>query len=67
MLAAMGYVTPEVSGKPPGYLGLSTGLKFADVPNCFGAISQVPAAGWGQILASMSFSAVSLRQEAGTP
>merc|ERR1712060_755635 len=39
MLATMGYITP------------SAGLKFADIPNGLAAISKVPAAGWGQIVA----------------
>merc|ERR1712232_1186465 len=51
MLAAMGYMTPEITGKWPGYLSPSSGLKFADIPNGLAAISKVPAAGWAQILA----------------
>eukprot|EP00438_Fugacium_kawagutii_P012353 Skav221984 [mRNA] locus=scaffold195:1160661:1167817:- [translate_table: standard] len=51
MLATMGYITPEITGKFPGYLSPSAGLKFADVPNGLAAISKVPAAGWGAILA----------------
>jgi len=54
MLATMGYITPEVVGKLPGYLSPSTGLKFADIPNGLGAIAKVPAAGWCQIIAYMS-------------
>merc|ERR1712019_131145 len=46
MLAAMGYITPELTGKLPGYLSPSTGLKFADIPIGLAAISKVPAAGW---------------------
>ncbi|CAK9099696.1 Caroteno-chlorophyll a-c-binding protein (Fragment), partial [Durusdinium trenchii] len=53
MLATMGYITPEITGKLPGYLSPSAGLKFADVPNGLAAVSKVPAAGWGQILAYM--------------
>ncbi|KAL9139511.1 Light-harvesting complex [Amphidinium carterae] len=53
MLAAMGYMTPEITGKFPGYLSPSMGLKFADVPNGLAAISKVPAAGWAQIAAYM--------------
>merc|ERR1712070_1344674 len=30
MLAAMGYITPEVAGKFPGYLSYSENLKFQD-------------------------------------
>merc|ERR1712064_265113 len=51
MLAAMGYITPEITGKLPGFLSPSMGLKFADVPNGLAAISKVPAAGWAQIVA----------------
>ncbi|CAK0798027.1 unnamed protein product [Prorocentrum cordatum] len=29
MLATMGYITPEITGKLPGYLSPSAGLKFA--------------------------------------
>eukprot|EP00445_Apocalathium_hangoei_P035413 CAMPEP_0203957476 /NCGR_PEP_ID=MMETSP0359-20131031/89322_1 /ASSEMBLY_ACC=CAM_ASM_000338 /TAXON_ID=268821 /ORGANISM="Scrippsiella Hangoei, Strain SHTV-5" /LENGTH=586 /DNA_ID=CAMNT_0050891329 /DNA_START=51 /DNA_END=1808 /DNA_ORIENTATION=- len=65
-LAAMGYITPEVTGKLPGYLSPSAGLKFADVPNGLAAISKVPAAGWGQILAYMAFCELSQDQSPGT-
>merc|ERR1712232_1437716 len=51
MLACMGYMTPEITGKWPGYLSPSAGLKFQDIPNGLAAISKVPAAGWAQILA----------------
>merc|ERR1719168_559426 len=47
----MGYITPELTGKLPGYLSPSAGLKFSDVPNGLGAISKVPVAGWAQIVA----------------
>ena len=57
----------EITGKFPGYLSPSAGLKFADVPNGLAAISKVPAAGWGQILAYMAFCEVSQDQSAGTP
>ena len=67
MLATMGYITPEITGKFPGYLSPSAGLKFADVPNGLAAISKVPAAGWGQILAYMAFCEVSQDQSPGTP
>merc|ERR1719362_2715384 len=33
MLAAMGYITPEITGKFPGYLSPSQSLTFDDVPN----------------------------------
>merc|ERR1712151_1078760 len=50
MLATMGYITPEVAGKFPGYLSPSKGLAFEDVPNGLAAISKVPALGWIQIV-----------------
>merc|ERR1711972_1081198 len=55
MLATMGYITPEITGKLPGYLSPSAGLKFADIPNGLAAISKVPAAGWAQIVAYFGF------------
>jgi hypothetical protein len=67
MLATMGYITPEITGKLPGYLSPSMGLKFADVPNGLAAISKVPAAGWAQILAYMAYCEVSQDQSPGTP
>merc|ERR1719310_612400 len=51
MLATMGYITPEITGKLPGNLSPSAGLKFSDVPNGLAAISKVPTAGWAQIAA----------------
>ena len=59
MLAAMGFMTPEITGKFPGYLSPSAGLKFADVPNGLAAISKVPALGWAQIIGYMGFVEVS--------
>merc|ERR1719291_200194 len=67
MLATMGYITPEITGKFPGYLSPSAGLKFADIPNGLAAISKVPAAGWGQIVAYAAFCELSQDQSAGTP
>ncbi|CAK0880837.1 unnamed protein product [Prorocentrum cordatum] len=67
MLATMGYITPEITGKLPGYLSPSAGLKFADVPNGLGAISKVPAAGWAQIAAYAAFCELSQNQAPGTP
>ncbi|CAK0869941.1 unnamed protein product [Prorocentrum cordatum] len=66
MLATMGYITPEITGKLPGYLSPSAGIKFADVPNGLGAISKVPAAGWAQIVAYGAFCELSQDQSAGT-
>merc|ERR1712084_177563 len=66
MLATMGYITPEITGKFPGFLSPSTGVKFADIPNGLAAISKVPAAGWGQIVAYCAFCELSQDQSAGT-
>merc|ERR1719191_2393316 len=43
------------------------GLKFADIPNGLGAISKVPLAGWGEILAYGAFCELSQDQSPGTP
>jgi len=67
MLAAMGYMTPELTGKLPGYLSPSMGIKFSDIPNGLGAVSKVPAAGWAQIFAYCAFCEVSQSQKPGTP
>merc|ERR1719370_2828487 len=66
MLATMGYIPPEITGKLPGFLSPSAGLKFADIPNGLAAISKVPAAGWGQIVAYCAFCELSQDQSAGT-
>jgi len=50
MLATMGYITPELTGKFPGMLSPSQGLTFDSIPNGLGAISKVPGLGWGQIV-----------------
>merc|ERR1719414_1513521 len=49
MLACMGYMTPEITGKLPGELSPSMGLKYSDIPNGLGAVPKVPIAGWVQI------------------
>merc|ERR1711948_217069 len=66
MLATMGYITPELTGKWPGYLSPSMGIKFADVPNGLGALSKVPALGWAQIIGYMAFCEISQDQSAGS-
>jgi len=50
MLATMGYITPELVGKFPGYLSPYYGVKYVDIPNGLAAISKVPLAGWFQIV-----------------
>merc|ERR1719379_1643800 len=49
MLATMGYITPELTGKFGGYISPSQGTKFEDIPNGLGAIGKVPFPGWLQI------------------
>merc|ERR1712060_340671 len=69
-LATMGYITPEITGKFPGYLSPSSGLKFADIPNGLAAISKVPALGWAQIVAYAGFCELSAGSDdwkTGTP
>jgi len=51
MLATMGYITPEIAGKWPGYISPSSELRFEDIPNGLAAISKVPGPGWLQIVA----------------
>merc|ERR1711879_780980 len=51
MLATMGYITPEITGKFPGYLSKSMDLKFEDIPNGLAAVSKIPSNGLFQIAA----------------
>merc|ERR1712203_497966 len=67
MLACMGYMTPEITGKFPGYLSPSMGVKFADIPNGLGALSKVPLAGWAQIFAYGAFCELTKDQKTGAP
>ena len=67
MLATLGYIAPEITGKLQGCLSPLAGSKFAVVPNSLAAISKVPAAGWGPILAHMVFCAVTQDQSADAP
>merc|ERR1740116_73250 len=55
MLATMGYITPELTGKWPGFLSPSENLKFADIPNGLAAISKVPFTGWVQMITYAGF------------
>merc|ERR1711897_34745 len=59
MLATMGYITPEVSGKFPGFLSPSQELTFNDIPNGLAAVSKVPTAGWAQIAAYAAYCEIS--------
>merc|ERR1712032_1769543 len=59
MLATMGYITPEITGKFPGYLSPSQDLAFNDIPNGLAAVSKVPAAGWAQIVAYGAYCEIS--------
>ena len=51
MLATMGYIIPELTGKLPGYLSPSMGMKFADIPTGLTAVPKMPALGWVQMIA----------------
>merc|ERR1719471_1883430 len=55
MLATMGYITPEITGKFPGYLSPSQELTFETIPNGLAAVSKVPGAGWAQVVAYMGY------------
>jgi len=59
MLATMGYITPEITGKIPGFLSPSQGISFSDIPNGLGAVSKVPALGWAQIVTYCAFCEIS--------
>jgi len=59
MLATMGYITPEVTGKLSGSLSWSQKVSFENVPNGLKAISVVPTAGWIQIILFASFTEIS--------
>merc|ERR1712060_106579 len=65
MLACMGYVTPEITGKLPGYLSPSMKIQFADIPNGLGALSKVPGVGWAQIFLYCAYCELSQDQTAG--
>merc|ERR1719206_151972 len=70
MLATMGYITPEITGKFPGYISNSLSLKFADIPSGLAAIAKVPALGWAQVVAYCGFCELSAGSEdwkSGTP
>jgi len=53
MLAAMGYITPELGIKMPGEL--TEGLAYTEIPNGLKAIGFVPTAGWLQIFAYCAY------------
>jgi len=59
-------ITPEITGKLPGYLDpRSPTVSFEDIPNGLGAISKVPVGGWIQIIAYMAFCEASGRNSRG--
>jgi len=53
MLAAMGYITPELGIRLPGEF--QPGLAYTEIPNGLKAIGYVPTAGWLQILAYCAY------------
>merc|ERR1719249_640985 len=48
MLACIGYIVPELTGRWPGYLSPSSKIAFADIPNGLAALTKVPGVGWFQ-------------------
>eukprot|EP00640_Fibrocapsa_japonica_P007167 CAMPEP_0113933788 /NCGR_PEP_ID=MMETSP1339-20121228/1096_1 /TAXON_ID=94617 /ORGANISM="Fibrocapsa japonica" /LENGTH=192 /DNA_ID=CAMNT_0000935255 /DNA_START=184 /DNA_END=762 /DNA_ORIENTATION=- /assembly_acc=CAM_ASM_000762 len=51
MLAILGHIVTAAGLRLPGYLSLSEGVKFSDVPAGLAAFSKVPSAGIAQIVA----------------
>merc|ERR1711937_467400 len=49
MLATMGYITPEITGKFGGYIDPFERIAFKDIPNGLAAFGKVPGLGWFQI------------------
>ncbi|CAK0846958.1 unnamed protein product [Prorocentrum cordatum] len=66
MVATMGSTTPEITGKLPGFLSPSKGLAFKGALNDLSAISEVPAAGSGRIVARGALCELLQDQSAGT-
>ena len=54
MLAVAGYLTTEAGIRLPGAISLD-GTQFADIPSGFDALSAIPTAGLGQIIAFIGF------------
>jgi hypothetical protein len=54
MLAVLGYLVQEAGIRLPGNIDYS-GLKFADVPNGFGALTTISGAGIAQLVAFIGF------------
>ena len=52
MFETVGYIVPEYT-RLAGDLSLSYGVKFSDVPIGLAALSEMPAHGWGQVIASL--------------
>ena len=46
LLVTPGLLTPVLTWKPPGELSPSLGIMHSDIPNAFGAISEVADASW---------------------
>ena len=66
-IAILGCITPEVTGKLPGYLSPSMVIKFADVPIVVATIPKVPGAGCAQISAYSASCELSQDHSPGTP
>jgi hypothetical protein len=54
MLAVAGYLTTEAGIRLPGAISLD-GTQFSDIPSGFDALSAIPTAGLGQIIAFIGF------------
>ena len=65
MSGTVGYITPELTGKLPGYFPQFAGLMPADTPIGLGTVSKVPAACWGQIVAYCALCELSQDKSAG--
>jgi hypothetical protein len=55
MLAVVGYLVQEAGWRLPGLISTSENLAFSDVPNGFAALTTIPTAGIGQIVAFIGF------------
>jgi hypothetical protein len=65
MLAVVGYLVTEAGIRLPGDLTLS-GVKFADIPAGFAALSAIPKEGVGQIIGFIFFLEMIMRDITGT-
>jgi hypothetical protein len=62
MLAVVGYLVAENGIRLPGDIDFS-GTSFASIPNGFGALDAIPAAGLAQIIAFIGFLELSVMKD----